>query len=365
MAYRNHLLGLFPTLLGVLLAGLTAAAQQQTAPLFPPPAPVFSTIPANGDVDPYGVAFAPAQLSAGYVLQPNDLLVTNFNNNQNLQGTGTTIVRVSTGGTLSLFYQGAPSTLGLTSAIGVVKRGFVFVGNLPTADGTPATATAGSVLVLDGNGHLVMNITSPLIKGPWGMAVQDGGSGAHVYVSNVLNGTIARLDFAFSASAPYTVTLSRIVEIGSGFNYLQSPAALELGPSGLAYDAVHDTLYIASSVDNAVYSLTGVKAAKSSLGSGTLVFRDLVHLHGPTQMAFSPNGHLLVANSDGSNVDPNQPSELVEFTTAGTFVSQFSVDPNNGGAFGVGVAPLGTSAFRIAAVDDNQNQVKVWTEVVH
>jgi hypothetical protein len=364
MAYRNHLLGLFLTLLGVQFAGLTAAAQQQTAPLFPPPATVFSTVPSNADVNPHGVAFVPSEVSPGYVLQPNDLLVANFNNVDNIQGQGSTIVRVSSGGADSLFYQGA-SKFGLTAAIGVVKRGFVFVGSLPTLDGTPNTAMAGSVLVLDGNGNLVMNVTSPLIKGPWGMAVQDGGSGAHVYVSNVLNGTIARLDFSFSATAPYTVALNRIIEIGSGFNYQQSPAALELGPSGLAYDAVHDTLYIASSDDNAVYSLTGVKSAKSSLGSGTLVFRDLVHLHGPTQMAFSPNGHLVIANSDGLNADSNQPSELTEFTTAGTFVSQFSVDPFSGGAFGVAVAPLGAAAFRIAAVDDNQNQVKVWTEVVH
>ena len=140
MAHKHRILCSILTLLSALLTGFSATAQQQTAPLFPPANTVFSMVPANGDVNPYGVAFAPAQLSAGYVLQPNDLLVTNFNNNQNLQGTGTTIVRVSAGGTPSLFYQGAPGSVGLTAAIGVVKRGFVFVGNLPTADGTAATA---------------------------------------------------------------------------------------------------------------------------------------------------------------------------------------------------------------------------------
>lgn len=37
-------------------------------------------------------------------------------------------------------------------------------------------------------------------------------------------------------------------------------------------------------------------------------------LRGPLMLATALNGHLLVANSDGYNVDPNQPSEIVEFT---------------------------------------------------
>jgi hypothetical protein len=82
-------------------------------------------------------------------------------------------------------------------------------------------------------------------------------------------------------------------------------------------------------------------------------------------MGVAPNRDLLVANSDGSNVDPNQPSEIVEFTPAGQFVSQFSVDPNNGGAFGVALQSLGSVAFRIAAVDDNANTLNTWTEIVH
>jgi hypothetical protein len=111
--------------------------------------------------------------------------------------------------------------------------------------------------------------------------------------------------------------------------------------------------------------LKGVRTAKSSLGSGQVVYQDYTHLHGPLQMAVAPNGDLLVAGSDGSNADPNQPSEIVEFTPAGQFVSQFSTDPNNGGAFGVALQSLGSLAFRIAAVDDDENTLKTWTEIVH
>jgi len=49
----------------------------------------------------------------------------------------------------------------------------------------------------------------------------------------------------------------------------------------------------------------------------------LIQKAGPLDLARSPNGHLPVANSDGRNADPNQPSELVEFTAGGEFLSQF------------------------------------------
>jgi hypothetical protein len=77
-----------------------------------------------------------------------------------------------------------------------------------------------------------------------------------------------------------------------------------------------------------------------------VIYSDTVHLHGPLDLAFAPNGDLVVANSDGSNADPNQPSELVEFTTQGKFVAQFSLDPNNGGAFGLAIQKLGNVAVR-------------------
>ncbi len=61
---------------------------------------VASTVPANGDVNPYGVAVVPAsegRLTAG------DILVSNFNDKANVQGTGTTLVEVSPAGQASVF----------------------------------------------------------------------------------------------------------------------------------------------------------------------------------------------------------------------------------------------------------------------
>src|SRR5262249_23681441 len=52
-----------------------------------------STVPKNGDVNPYGVAFVPPGFPTnGSKINPGDILVSNFNNSNNQQGTGTTII---------------------------------------------------------------------------------------------------------------------------------------------------------------------------------------------------------------------------------------------------------------------------------
>lgn len=65
----------------VLAAGLD--------PFLPNPVLSVSTVPVNGDVNPYGVAFVPQDFPTGGILNPGDILVSNFNNALNLQGTGT------------------------------------------------------------------------------------------------------------------------------------------------------------------------------------------------------------------------------------------------------------------------------------
>jgi hypothetical protein len=80
-----------------------------------------STIPGNGDLNPYGVAFVPASFPSGGPLAPGDILVSNFNAKSNVQGTGKTIVSITPNGTQSLFFKGVtPPRLGLTTALGVL-----------------------------------------------------------------------------------------------------------------------------------------------------------------------------------------------------------------------------------------------------
>jgi hypothetical protein len=357
-------------LCGVLTAGTlslttnaSAQAQPQQRAILPLVPPIISTVPPNGDVNPYGVAVVPRTLLGTTVLQSGDILVSNFNNAQNLQGTGTTIVRINQQGQQSLFYQ-APVT-GLTAALGVLADGIVVVGSLPTADGTAATVQPGSLLFIDPRGNLLGALSgNGIINGPWGLAIHDFGGGvAQIFVSNVLSGDVYRLDTTYDGGGQ-TVSIRGAVKVASGFSHRTDPAALVLGPSGLAYDAQHDILYVASSADNAIFAIRDASEVTSSQGTGSVIFNDATKLHGPLDLTLAPTGHLIVANSDGSNVDPNQPSELVEFTTAGQFVGQYSVDPNNGGAFGVNVTTVGFATVRLAAVDDNANTIKIWNTLI-
>jgi len=179
-------------------------------------------------------------------------------------------------------------------------------------------------------------------------------------VSNVLNGTVVRLDISYSVS---TVSVTQQLILASGLFHRSDPAALELGPAGLAYDPAHDTLCVANSADGAIYQIAHA-VSSTSTQPATLFLSDTSHLHGPLDLAFLPNGHFVVANSDGTNINPNQPSELVEYTAQGAFVNQMSIDPNNGGAFGLAIENLGWGTVRLAAVDDNANTVIVRTLVV-
>ena len=337
-----------------------ADRDDRDAALLPAPVVVSSTVPLNGDLNPYGVVFVPGDFARSGALRPGDLLVSNFNNSQNLQGTGTTIVKVVPNGTPQVFFAG-PAGLGLTTGLVTLKRGFVIVGNMPSADGTSATVQPGSIIVLNAQGAPVAEWTNaqhPLVDGPWDMAVHDEGDHANLFVSNVLAGTVARFDLDIRNGQ---VTIERAVRIASGYLHRGDPAALEVGPTGLVYDARRDRLYVASTADNAVFAIEDAARSSADHGRGALVFRDDVHLHGPLALAMGPNGHLFASNSDVINSDPAQPSEIVEFTTHGRFVAQLSVDPAQGGSFGLGFLRVNDDAVRFAAVDDNTATIMVWT----
>ena len=331
---------------------------QVTPPFLPAQVRVLSTIPPNGDLNPYGVATVPQQFPAGATVNPSDILVSNFNNSSNLQGTGTTIVRIQASGPASVFFQGK-APLGLTTALNVLQAGFVVVGNFPSPDlsGNCATAQAGSILVINKKGKQVGSIVDPSINGPWDSALFDQGGTAKLFVANGLSGTIVRLDLAVNPSG---VSLQKATQIASGYGNHCDPVTFVDAPTGLVYDSTTDVLFVASTVDNAIFAVSGAGNRTNDSGMGTIVYQDPVHLHGPLAMAMAPNGHLIVSNNDAINPDPNQPSEIVEFTTQGAFVRQMSVDQNPGGAFGLNIV-ASLSAARFAFVDDNVNALSIWT----
>jgi len=327
---------------------------------FIPHSHITSTVPANGDTNPYGVAFVPKDFPGGGIISPGDVLISNFNNNGSLQGRGTTIVQFTPSGTIApsgsanVFFTSTP--VGLTTALGVLSRGFVIVGNVPTADGTAATITQGSLQVIDRNGALRDTISdATLLDSPWDLAIDDDGDHASVFVSNVISGTVTRVDLRVDQNH---VTVVRKTRIAKGYATAPNAAALVLGPTGLAFDETTGVLYVASTDDNAIYAIPNAEFATGPVIKGIPVFTDS-HLRGPLALVFAPNGHLLTANGDAVNADPTHPSEIVEFTKSGQFVGEYNVDSAEGGAFGMATESPTDFFFNFAAVDDNNNSLSV------
>jgi hypothetical protein len=316
-----------------------------------------STIPPSGDLNPYGVAFVPGGFPAGVNIAAGDILVANFNNSSNIQGTGTTIVSFTPTGQQSVF---ATSTLiGLSTALGALSRGFVLVGNLPvTYPGGVATPQQGSLQIFNRNGTLVATLNdSNLLDSPWDLTINDQGSQAQVFVSNVLSGTVTRLNLSVGSNQ---VTVLSKTRIGSGYAHQPNAAAVVVGPTGLAYDPYRDTLYVASTADNKIFAIGDAGNRSSSADLGFEVFADQTHLHGPLGLTLTPNGNLIAANGDAVNPGGTQ-NELVEFTPQGFLVAQYEIDAGApGSAFGVASA-IFQGSIRVAAVDDNLSTVSVWT----
>jgi hypothetical protein len=344
-----------------LAAGLTGVSLAQDA--FLPAAINSSTIPANGDLNPYGVAFVPDGFPGGGSIAVGDVLVTNFNDSGNIQGTGTTIVSLSGHGPLAppgeagVFF--TSTLVGLSTALGVLRGGFVVVGNVSTKDGTFATIGPGALQVLDRTGKLIETWTDPVfLDGPWDLTIDDHDRYAHIFVSNVLNGTVSRLDVSVGTRS---VNLQNITTIAKGYSHVPNAAAVVLGPTGLALDVASDTLYVASTNDNAIYAVSNARVRSNAALKGALVFTS-EHLRGPLALRFAPNGHLLTANGDAVNADPLHPSEIVEFTAGGDFVREYNVDATQGGAFGIDTRARDDAddgGYDFAVVDDVTNNLLV------
>ena len=327
---------------------------------------IGSTVPANGDVNPYGTVVI--QRSQGD-LQRGNVLISNFNNKKNLQGTGRTIVQITPGGKLSVFAKIRPNSLpgpcpggiGLTTALTVLKGGWVVVGSLPTSNGMSATAKAGCLIVLDNTGHVRETISGNGINGPWDMTSVSYGNIAQLFVTNVLNGTVAangkvvhqgtvlRLTMALYGSQPPTV--KNITTIGSGFPQRTDPAALVIGPTGVALGR-HGTLYVANSLVNKINAIRNALFRGSSAGTGMVVSSG-GKLNVPLGLTVAPNGNVLTVNGgDGRIVETTRGGMQV----ASRFLDKSGTPPGAGALFGLAVAPFGSGVYY---VDDAVNTLRL------
>jgi DNA-binding beta-propeller fold protein YncE len=316
--------------MALLLAAAGVSNAQQSAKAQPSTISVVSsTIPSNGDINPYGVFQIPRTVG---LLKRGNILVSNFNNSSNLQGTGTTLVQVSPTGNFSLFAQIDPTTLpgpcpggvGLTTALVVLRSGWVIVGSLPTTDGMADTAQAGCLIILDSNGKVVETITDAQINGPWDMNVFDstGEKGNHesqadLFVTNVLNGTVAGggqivnegtvLRIALGVSQGSLPVVKSITVIGSGFPERTDPAALVIGPTGVALSKNNKVLYVADSLNNRIAAIPDPLSRQSSDGIGSTLSAG-GGLNDPLGLTLAVNGNILAANGNDGNMVITKPN---------------------------------------------------------
>jgi hypothetical protein len=364
----------------LLAAGAAGTASAHPAPFIAPFAPdpgsIATTVPANGDVNPYGIVTVPDSVGT---LVRGDELISNFNDSANAQGTGTTIVQIPPrgndghAGDASVFAQIDPKMLpgpcpggvGLTTALAVTRTGFVIVGSLPTQDGTSATAQAGCLIVLNSRGNVVETIAGGPINGPWDMTAVDHGFFATLYVTNVLNGTVAA--DTGGPSVPGNVvdggTVVRIQlltipgvrpvvldedVIATGFPERTDPNALVIGPTGVALGR-DGTLYVADTQGNRIAAIPDAPFRRVPQRGGGLTVSMGHDLNGPLGMTLAPNGDILTANAGDGNI--------VETTPAGR-QTDIAADSAGGAGvlFGLTVPP---GFDGIYFVDDGNNTLRV------
>ena len=330
-----------------------------------------STVPANGDVNPYGIAFVPTSVGK---LKAGQMLISNFNAKEsakeNGQGTGTTIVQVSTTGKASLFASIDPKTLpgpcpggvGLTTALNILPGGYVVVGSLPTTNGKSATAKYGCLIVLDSEGKAIKTIASKNIQGPWDSTAKSEGSKTSLFVSNALNGgaakgekpinnsTVLRIDLESGEGQPPKVLSEQV--IAEGIPWVDSAEALVLGPTGLAL-ASNGTLYVASTQDNKILAISEAATRTTPVANGGTVLTEGGHLKEPLGMVLAPNGNIITTNGGDGN--------MVETTPEGQQVAVQTADKKTGAGslFGLVISPSGK---RIYFVDDGENTLNLLGE---
>lgn len=320
---------------------------------------VGSTVPQNGDTNPYGVAVVP--FSSGKLVA-GDILVANFNNSAGNAGAGTTIVEVDphTGQT-SLFYQGTKTVVGPVGVAINPLNDIVWVGDFGPAnagsvyDGAGANvdaiSPAGSLLTTYNN----QSTSTGILSGVWGLTASEVNGHVSFYWSNAGDGTTGTGGGTIwqlnpKAGVGGQPLASSYTLLGGGYGFANTPGTTATntgGPEGMVYDPHNDTLYAADDVTNQIIAIKGVSTG--SYNSTAIVSGGM--LNSPQNITINPaNGDLLVVNGAGNN-------DLLEYSPAGNLVATLNLQPNQGAGALFGLTATLTARHELAIyyTDDDTN----------
>nr|WP_134047136.1 hypothetical protein [Paraburkholderia caballeronis] len=328
---------------------------------------LINTVPDNGDQNPYAIVVAPTSSGA---IQQGDVLVDNFNNAANLQGTGTTIVdyhpdtkKMTLFASIPRDLKECPGGVGLSTAMVMLKSGWVIVGSTPSNDGTTNTKGAGCLIVLDNQGKIAKTLSSPNINDPWGnMAVVDNGDTATLFVSNAGFGvggtelgpdgeppvfkqaTVLRLDLDVPNGQPPVVKHETVV--ASGFGARADRGVFLIGPTGLALSPDNQQLYVSDAVGNRINVIDDPLKRDTSAGVGRQLTADGL-LHRPLAMILTPGGHLLVTNALNGQVVEIDPAAARQLYARWIDTDRAQSPPGNGDLFGIALTPAGDGFYYV------------------
>jgi DNA-binding beta-propeller fold protein YncE len=333
---------------------------------------VTSTIPDSGDQNPYAVIVAP--FSSG-TIQMGDVLIDNFNDSSNLQGTGASIVdynpttkRLTTFAQLPKKLEGCPGGVGLSTAMTMLKSGWLIVGSTPSINGTTATKGDGCLIILDNHGKVAGTIAGANINDPWGnMAVIDRGGSATLFVSNtgfgvgapdpnwtvVNKATVLRIELTIADGKPPVVKNQTV--IASGLSERAARDVFIIGPTGLALGQDGKTLYVSDALNNRVIAIPDAPTRDASAGTGVEVTKDGL-LHRPLAMILAPNGHLLVTNGRNGQVVEIDPVNKKQVYAQWLDTDKAQVPPGSGDLFGIALTLSGDGFYY---VDDDMNLLEL------
>jgi hypothetical protein len=318
---------------------------------------IGSTVdPVTGDQNPYGLDISP--IDSGLVHR-GDLIVCDFNDSANVQGTGNAIIAL------------APQPG--SSPRPVITNGALLgcTENVQTGDGRiwVTAFVAPDVAEVSTAGALLRTLKGSPFTAPFGLALaQDTPSDPTFYEGDATTGDIIRIQVG-----RYGITAT---VIATGFAVNNGVPGTELGPGGLQYDAAKDRLYVVDGTNNTLVELRHVSTIPAygvavnpdgSSFSGPFAHRARLvfsgsPLNAPISSALFPNGNIVIGNTG----NPNGFNLMVEITPHGKVAYVRNVDTGASGAiFGMVSATNGFSSandVKLYFNDDNSNTVIVLTK---